>query len=95
MIDMSMSVQARLDEETQAALENVMRRLGLSASEVVREGIRLVEKRHAPLPRRKLIGVGNYDSGVSGLATNKKYMEDFGKKSMGRAWRKPARGSAE
>jgi hypothetical protein len=42
-----------------------------------------------------LIGIGMYDSGVSSLATNKKYMEDFGKKSMGRALRKPARAAVE
>ena len=91
---MKTSVQARLDGETQAALEKLVRRLGWSTSEVVREGIRLVEKNHAPT-HRKLIGIGMYDSGVSGLATNKKYMEDFGKKSMGRAWRKPARAATE
>ncbi len=91
---MKASVQARLDEETQAALDRLVRRHGWSPSEVVREGIRLVEKHHAP-PRRKLIGIGRYDSGVSDLATNKKYMVDFGQKSMGRGWRKPAPGSAE
>jgi hypothetical protein len=84
------SVQARLDEETQASLEKLVHQLGWSTSEVVREGIRLVEKHHAPAPRRKLIGMGRYDSGIADLATNKKHMEDFGKKSMGRGWRKPA-----
>ena len=88
-------VQARLDEETQAALDRVVRQQGWSTSEVVREGIRLVEKHHAPPPRRKLIGIGRYDSGVSDLSTNKKYMEDFGRKSMGRAWRKPVQGPAK
>ncbi len=92
---MKTSVQARLDEETEAALETLVRRLGWSTSKVVREGIRLVEKHHAPSPRRMLIGIGMYDSGVSSLATNKKYMEDFGKKSMGRALRKPARAAVE
>ena len=89
------SVQARLDVETQAALDKLVHQLGWSTSEVVREGIRLVERHHAPTPRRKLIGMGMYDSGVSDLATNKKYMEDFGKKSMGRARRKPVGAAAK
>lgn len=90
---METTVQARLDEETQAALDR-LRRHGWSVSEAVREGIRLVDKRNTPQTRRKLIGIGNYDSGVSDLATNRKYLEDFGEKSMGRAKRKPVRGSA-
>ncbi len=81
---MRTSVQARLDPESQAALDGLVRRLGWSPSEVVREGIRLVDKRHAKPPRRKLIGVGEVDSGITDLATNKKYMEDFGKKGIGK-----------
>lgn len=88
-------VQARLDEETQAALDRLVSRHGWTTSRVVREGIRLVEKQHAPGPRLKLIGIGQFDSGISGLATNKKHMESFGRKSMGRDWRKPPRGSAK
>jgi len=89
------SVQARLDVKTQAALDKLVRQLGWSTSEVVREGIRLVERHHAPAPRPKMIGLGMYDSGVSDLATNKKYMEDFGKKSMGHARRKPVGAAAK
>ncbi len=92
---MKTSVQARLDEESGAALNRLVRRHGWSVSRVVREGIRLVEQLHASPPRRKLIGIGKYDSGIADLATNKKHMEDFGKKSMGRVRRKPARGTAE
>jgi hypothetical protein len=75
---MKTSVQARLDEESAAALEDLQRRLGLSSSEIVREGIRLVQKRHAATPRHRLIGVGEYDSGIPDLSTNPKYMEGFG-----------------
>jgi hypothetical protein len=77
---MKTSVQARLDEETQAALDRLVRRQSLTPSEVVREGIRLMDKQCAAPPRRKLIGVGMFDSGIPDLATNKKYMEDFGLK---------------
>ncbi len=77
---MKMSVQARLDEESQAALDRLVREQGWSPSKVVREGIRLVAKQHTALPRRKLIGVGKFDSGVLDLSTNEKYMEGFGRK---------------
>jgi hypothetical protein len=81
-------VQARLDEQTQAALEKLVRRTGWTASRVIREGIRLVEERRAAQPPRMLIGVGMFDSGIADLATNKKHMEDFGQKSLGRSRRK-------
>jgi hypothetical protein len=32
----------------------------------------------------KLVGVGMFDSGISDLGSNKKYLEGFGQKSMGR-----------
>ena len=78
---MKATVQARLDEETQAALERLVRRHGWSVSEVVREGIRLVETQHGAYHRPKIIGMGMFDSGVPDLATNKKYKEDFGMNS--------------
>jgi hypothetical protein len=91
---MKTSVQARLDPESQAALDDLVRRLGWSPSRVVRESLLLMEKQQAAVPRRTLIGIGLHDSGVSDLATNKKHMEGFGVRSMGRGKRKPVRGSA-
>jgi len=80
-------VQARLDEETQEALDGLVRRLGWSPSRVVREGIRLVDKHHAK-PRPRMIGIGMFSSGLGDLATNKKYMEGFGAKGLKRGERK-------
>jgi hypothetical protein len=31
------------------------------------------------------VGVGMFDSGIADLATNKKHLEGFGQKSIGRA----------
>ena len=81
---MKTSVQARLDEESAVALETLERRLGLSSSEIVRTSLRLMLQQQAPVKPRKIIGQGEFDSGVTDLATNKKYMEGFGEKSMGR-----------
>ena len=84
---MKATVQARLDEETQAALERLRRR-GMKPSEIVREGIRLVDEKYKSSVFPRLIGVGMYSSGKGDLATNKKYMEGFGAKGLKRGPRK-------
>jgi len=81
---MKTSVQARLDEESAAALETLERRLGLSPSEIVRASLRLMVSHQATPTPKKIIGLGKFESGVPGLATNKKHMEGYGEKSMGR-----------
>lgn len=82
-------VQARIDEETQAALDRLTRSEGWTASRVIRESILFMDENRAAKPRRKMIGVGEFDSGVGDLATDKKYLEDLGVKSMGKGWRRP------
>lgn len=82
---MSAVVQARLDAESQATLKKLVKRTKLSTSEVVREGLRSLEERYAEQERSsrsrpRLIGAGAFDFGATDLATNKKYMEGFGKK---------------
>jgi hypothetical protein len=74
---MATTVQARLNGETLAEFEK-LRRAGLSASQVIREGIHLVAQKRRPSRRPRLIGVGMFDAGVSDLSTNQKYMEGFG-----------------
>jgi Arc/MetJ-type ribon-helix-helix transcriptional regulator len=72
-------VQARLDEEDQAILDRLMRRTGSSASALIREGLRLVAKQQKAYPKKKIIGLGEFDAGPSDLSTNKKYLEGFGR----------------
>jgi len=86
---MKTSVQARLDEETQSALDRLARANGWTASRVIRESILFMDENRSTKPRRKMIGIGEFDSGLDDLATNKKYLEDFGVKSMGKGWRHP------
>ena len=78
-----MSVQARLDPESRQALETLTRRLGMSQSEVVRASLRLMVKEHAIQKRRKIIGAGQFDSGIGDLATNKKHLEGMGARAWG------------
>jgi hypothetical protein len=72
-------VQARLDEESQAALNRLVRRLGWSPSQVVREGLRLMMASYGSGAKKKIIGMGKFDAGISDLATNKKHLEGFGR----------------
>jgi hypothetical protein len=78
---MKMTVQARLDEESQTALKQLSRQLGWSPSRIVREGIRLMVQHHrlTPSKKRKFIGVGEFDSGISDLGSNKKHLEGYGR----------------
>ena len=76
---MSATVQARLDLETRQALDSLVRRLGWSPSRVVRESLRLMSRQHSAFPRRKVIGVGKFDSGFPDLGSNKQHMKGFGR----------------
>lgn len=60
---MSASIHARLDQET-ATLRDELRRLGLSDSDIVREGIRALAPRLSTKSPRKFIGEGKYNSGA-------------------------------
>jgi len=75
------SVQARVDEETQVALEKLLRRNGWSMSRAVREGLQLLVNQQAGAGPRRMIGIGIFDSGTSDLASNKKYVKGFGANS--------------
>jgi hypothetical protein len=78
---MSITVQARLDAESEAALKKLMKRLGWSSSQAVREGLQLLVRHYevSPRKRKKIIGMGEFDAGPIDLATNKKHMEGFGR----------------
>ena len=77
-------MQARLDKETAAEMNAFLSRKGWSTSKTVREAIRLlVRKDGAETPPIRVHGMGEFDFGVSDLSTNKKYMEGFGRSSLG------------
>ena len=56
-----------------------MRRLGWSSSQVVREGLKLMVASYGRVPKKKIIGVGKFDSGIKDLGSNKRHLEGFGK----------------
>ncbi len=77
---MGTTVQVRLDKESEAALEQLVRANGWTVSQAVRDSLLKAAEQQKPKPRPRLIGAGCFDSGVTDLATNKEHMEGFGKK---------------
>ena len=71
-------VQARLNPEAQQTLDELVRRLGWSPSRVVRESLLLMGRYHSAAPRKRVIGVGKFDSGLPDLGSNKRHMQGFG-----------------
>jgi predicted transcriptional regulator len=76
---MGTTLQARLDPESQKRLAALVRQLGWTPSRVVREALRLLASTRLHHTKRKIIGMGEFDSGVSDLGSNKKYLEDLGR----------------
>ena len=79
---MKATVQARLDEETQAALDRVVQRRRMKPSEIVREGIHLLAQRYESDAPITIIGLGKYDSGLTDLGSNKKHLANYGRDSV-------------
>jgi len=76
---MNQTVQARLDRDSKTRLANLVRDLGWTPSQVVREGLRILQ---ASRPRKKnirIIGLGKFRSKVSDLGSSKKHLRDFGR----------------
>lgn len=71
-------VQARLDRRSQIALQRLMRQLGWSPSKVVREGVRLLDACYGKVPRKKIVGIGRFASGMPDLGSNKRRLKGFG-----------------
>jgi hypothetical protein len=72
-------IQARLDEGSQKRLKALTRQLGWTPSQIVREGLRLLEARHLGRGRGRIIGLGKFRSGVPDLGSNKKHLRKFGR----------------
>lgn len=71
-------VQARLDAASERELNRLVRDLGWTQSQILREGIRLVSEQRRGKPRRRIVGLGQFASGVDDLGSNKKHLRGFG-----------------
>jgi hypothetical protein len=76
---MRSAIQARLDERSKKRLRALTRELGWSPSQIVREGLRILEASYLRRNKRGVIGLGRFRSGVSDLGSNEKHLKDFGK----------------
>lgn len=72
-------VQARLNPDSQKALERLAARLGWSQSQIVREGIRLLESCYGQGTGQRIVGLGKFSSGVRCLGPNKRHLKGFGR----------------
>ena len=75
---MKQVIHARLDVETQELLERLRRQTGRNNSFLVREGLRALASLTLRPRSRMPIGVGEYESGISDLGSNKGHLEGFG-----------------
>ena len=76
---MRSAIQARLDDRSRKRLAVLVRELGWSPSQVVREGLRILETSYLRRKKRGVIGLGKFRSSVPDLGSNKKHLREFGR----------------
>jgi hypothetical protein len=72
-------VQSRLDPETLKLLTRLRRSTGLTDSELLRRGLRRLAEREPRARRHRIVGVGQFASKVTDLASNKRRLQGFGR----------------
>jgi hypothetical protein len=92
---MATTVQARLDKRSLEALQRLQARRGATASQIIRDSLIQADREAPAEAPPKFLGIGSFDSGLGDLATNKKYMEDFGLTRQQRLERAKALETAE
>jgi hypothetical protein len=75
---MRFAIQARLDDRSRKRLAVLVRELGWSPSQVVREGLRVLEASYLRRKKQGVIGLGKFRSGITDLGSNKKRLRGFG-----------------
>jgi hypothetical protein len=76
---MGNAIQARLDERSRKRLAVLVRELGWTPSQVVREGLRVLEASYVRRKKKGIIGLGKFSSGITDLGSNKEHLRDFGR----------------
>ena len=77
---MAKIVHARIDRETEALLQKLRRRTGLSESEVLREGLKAFARERLVDGGTRIVGVAEFASGKKDLGSNKRHLAGFGRK---------------
>lgn len=60
-------------------LRRLKRATGLSDSELVRRGLEALAQAQPGVSAERVVGVGQFDSGVDDLGSNKRHLRGFGK----------------
>ena len=76
---MGSAIQARLDDRSRKRLAVLVRELGWTPSQVVREGLRILEASYLRRKKQGIIGLGKFRSGLSDLGSTKKHLREFGR----------------
>jgi hypothetical protein len=76
---MRFAIQTRLDGPSRKRLSVLVRELGWTPSQIVREGLRVLAASYLRQKKRGVIGLGKFSSRVSDLGSNKKHLRDFGR----------------
>src|SRR5260370_33555231 len=76
---MRSAIQARLDDRSRKRLAVLVRELGWTPSQGVREGLRILEASYLRRKKQGIIGLGKFRSGGSDLGSSKKHLRDFGR----------------
>jgi hypothetical protein len=76
---MRSAIQTRLDGPSRKRLAVLVRELGWTPSQIVREGLRVLAANYLRRKKRGVIGLGRFSSGLPDLGSNKKHLRDFGR----------------
>jgi hypothetical protein len=76
---MRSAIQTRLDAPSRKRLAVLVRELGWTPSQIVREGLRVLAAGYLRRKKRGVIGLGRFSSGVPDLGSNKKHLRNFGR----------------
>jgi hypothetical protein len=71
-------IHARLDPETERMLRRLQQRFGWSDSQVVREGIKVLNGL-TERGQSRVAGLGRFSSGIPDLGSNKTHLKGFGR----------------
>lgn len=76
---MSSHIQARLDEESEKLMDQLLKKTGWTPSQIVREGLKVLAACHIARGPRTIRGQARFASHVGDLSSNKAHLRDFGR----------------
>lgn len=72
-------VHARLDPQTRQALDRLRRKTGLTESEIIRRSLLVLDRIESAPRGRRIVGVGEFESGKDDLGSDERHLAGFGR----------------